>query len=115
MLGFKCFVCSLFLWLSFISPQQFDGVTLIADSQAEIISSSNEADHQTIIFDKHFETNQANWSLKTFKLPYVKSVDKVEQPKAKTYDYKLLYLEIGNSIPLQLTSRTIIYPFHFFT
>ena len=115
MLGFKCFIFSFFLWLSFVSPQQFDGTTSVFDSQAENISSSYDANHQVLIFDNQIQTNQADCSLKTFKLPYIHSEEKVKQPNAKTYDYKLLYFEIGNTIPLRLTSRTIIFPFHFFT
>lgn len=115
MLGIKYFICSLFLWLSFGSPQDFNGVFTTIDSHEEIISTTNNNHHQALIVDGHFETHQANWSFKTFKTPFIPSNDKVQQPNAATYDYKLLYLEIGKSIPLKLTSSKRIFPFHCFT
>ena len=115
MLDFKCFVFSLFLWLSCSSPQDFNGATSIFDNRTEITTSSNDTNHQAIIVDSHLETNQANRSFKTFKIPYIHSNYKVQQPNTETYDYKLLYIEIGEIIPLKLTSRTLIFPFHFFT
>lgn len=115
MLGFKCFIFSIFLWLSFGSLQNFNGATSIFDNQAEITTSSNDTNHQALIVGKHLETNRANGAFKTFKIPYIHSNDKVQQPSADTYDYKLLYIEIGDIISLKLTSRTLIFPFHFFT
>ena len=114
MLGFKCFICSMFLWLLFSSPQDIGGSSII-DSQVDNITSSNNKKHQTLIVDGHFETNQATWSFKTFKTPYFSNSLKVSQPTAESYDYKLLYLEIGNSIPLKFTTRRLMFPFHFFT
>ena len=115
MLGFKCFICSLFLWLSFSSPQDFNGVSSTIDSQTEIISTSNDNHHQALIVEGHLETHQAHWSFKTFKTPFNTSNQKVSLPTAETYDYKLLYLEIGKNIPLKLTSSKRIFPFHCFT
>ncbi len=115
MLGFKCFICSLFLWLSFYSPQDFNGGYSIIDSQVEKITSSNDNNHQALIVDGHLETNQANWSFKTFKIPFIPINDKISLPIAETYDFKLLYLEIGETIPLNLTSSKLIFPFHCFT
>lgn len=115
MLGFKCFICSLFLWLSFGSPQNFNGVPSTIDSQTEIINSTTGTLPQALIIGGHFQTHQANWSVKTFKTPFISSNDKVSLPTAETYDFKLLYLEIGNYIPLRLTSSKIIFPFHCFT
>lgn len=113
--GFKIFIFSLFLWLSFTSPKDFIGVSSNFDSQTEIITSSHDTNDNALIVDNHLESNRANWSLKTFKIPYIQSDVKLQYPIAKTYDYKLIYLEIGNAIPLKLTSRTIIFPFHFYT
>lgn len=114
MLDFKCFIFSIFLWLSFGSPIDFNGATSLFDNQTEITTSFNDTNHQALLVDRHHETNRANWSFKTFKIPYINSNDKVQQSNAKTYDYKLLYIEIGEIIPLKLTSRTLIFPFHFF-
>jgi hypothetical protein len=83
--------------------------------QTEIVNSSNDTNEKALIIDSYLELNQANWSLKTFKTPYTHPNNKLKQPKAESYNYKLNYLEIGNSITLKLTSRTIIFPFHSFT
>lgn len=115
MLDFKCFIFSIFLWLSFGSPIDFNGATSLFDNQTETTTSSNDTNHQALLVDRHPETNQANWSFKTFKIPYIHSNDKSQQPNAETYNYKLLYIEIGEIIPLKLTSKTLIFPFHFFT
>lgn len=115
MLGFKSFICCLFLWFSIVAPLDFNGVTSRVDRQTEITISSNETDYEALIVDYHLETNRASWSLKTFKIAYNYLKDGLKFPNPETYDYKLLYLEICNTIPLSLTSRTIIFPFHFFT
>jgi hypothetical protein len=115
MLHFKCFIFSIFLWLSFGTSQDVNGVTSLFNNQAEILTSSNDINHKALIVDTHNENNQANWSYKTFKTPFIPSNNKVQQPNAETYNYKLLYIDIGEIIPLKLTSRTLIFPFHFFT
>lgn len=115
MLGFKYFICSLFLWLSFGSPQDFNGVSSTIDSPTEIIAFTKDNHHLALIVDGHFETHQAHWTVKTFKTPFIPSNHKVSPPTAETYDFKLLYLEIGKTIPLKLTSSKLIFPFHCFT
>jgi hypothetical protein len=115
MLGFKCLIFSIFLWLSFAASPHLNEARSSFDSQTEITNSSNETNDQALVIDNHLELNQANWSLKTFKTPYTHSSNKLKQPNAETYNYKLNYLEIGNSITLKLTSRAILFPFHSFT
>ena len=115
MLGLKYFICSLFLWLAFLSHPQVDGVEMVFDGPLEVITPSNDINGQALIVDNHFKTNRAFWSFKTFKPHYLYVVDSVQAPIALTYDYKLLYIEIGNTIPLQFTSTRLIFPFHFFT
>jgi|GEM_PF-3275063 len=113
--GFKIFIFSLFIWLSIASPDKFTGLPSHSDNQTEINISSYGTGDNALLVDNHLETNRANSFLKTFKIPYFHSNDKFKQPIAKTYDSKLIYLGIGNTIPLKLTARTIIFPFHFFT
>ncbi|MBP0904026.1 hypothetical protein ACFSKN_09255 [Mariniflexile gromovii] len=115
MLGFKYFICSLFLWLSFSSPQEFYGASSNIDIKVDSITSSNGNKHQALIVDGYLEINQANWSFKTFKIPFIPINYKVLLSIAESYDFKLLYLEIGKNIPLKLTSSTLIFPFHCFT
>jgi hypothetical protein len=115
MFGFKCFIFSFFLWLSFASPEHFNGVTSTLDNQVEITTSSIDFNNQALIVCNHLKTNRVNFTLKTFKIPYTYSNDKLLHHIDKTYDYKLIYLEIGNAIPLKLTFRKLLFPFHFFT
>lgn len=115
MLDFKCLIFSFFLWLSFTAYLHSNEAFSTFDCQTEITNSSNNTNDQSLIIDSHLELNQVNWSLKTFKTPYTHSSNKLKQPNAETYNYKLNYLEIGNSITLKLTSRAIIFPFHSFT
>ena len=115
MLGLKTFIFSLFICLSFSAPIDFKRVNTTIESQLEVTMSSLENDHQALIVENNFQISQANWSLKSFKLVYNYLSENSNSPKANSYDYKLLYLEIGNTIPLKLTARTIIFPFHFFT
>jgi hypothetical protein len=115
MLGFKCLIFSFFLWFPFTTSPHSNEAPYTFDCQTEITNSSNDTNNQALIIDSHLELNQANWSLKTFKTPNTHSNNKLKQPNAETYNYKLNYLEIGNSITLKLTSTAIIFPFHSFT
>jgi hypothetical protein len=115
MLHLKCFIFSIFLWLSFGASQDFNGVTSFFHNQAEISTSSNDINHKALIVDSHNENNPVNWSYKTLKIPFIVSNNKAQQPNAEIYNYKLLYIDIGEIIPLKLTSRKLIFPFHFFT
>ncbi len=115
MLGFKYFIFSLFLWLSLTTPPQLHGVPIIFDSQAELITTSSDINHQALIVDNQLETHRANWSFKTLKIPYTHFLESIETYNAQKYDYKLLYIEIGDAIPLNLTIRKLIFPFHYFT
>jgi hypothetical protein len=115
MLHFKCFIFSIILWLSFGSSQDVNGDTSLFDNQTEITTTSNDTNHKALIVDTHYENNWVNRSLNTFKNSFNLFNVKVHQPNAETYNYKLLYIDIGEIIPLKLTSRTLIFPFHFFT
>ncbi|PQJ81457.1 hypothetical protein [Polaribacter glomeratus] len=115
MLYFKCFIFSLILWLSFTSSLQLNEATSTFDRKTEIKNLSNNINHQALIVDAHLEINSANWSGKTSKIPNNYLENKLKQPVAETYNYKLVYLAIGNRIPLKLTSKIILFPFHFFT
>ena len=115
MLGLRIFICSLFVWLSFASPQEFSGEPSTIESQTQLTVSSSGFDHHALIVDTHFELNRVNWSLKTFKIASHFLNDTSDNLNADTYQHKLLYIEIGNTIPLKLTPSTIIFPFHTFT
>ncbi|TVZ59896.1 hypothetical protein NA63_2438 [Flavobacteriaceae bacterium MAR_2010_105] len=115
MLGFKCFIFSLFLLLSFDSSQYINNNTSLFESEAEITSFTDGTNHQAYVVDPLLESNQGYYSFKTYKIPFVCCKHKASQFTEKTYDYKLLYIKIGDGLPIQLTSRTLIFPFHFFT
>ncbi|RIA09537.1 hypothetical protein OE09_1375 [Flavobacteriaceae bacterium MAR_2010_72] len=115
MLGLKCFAFSLFLLLSIDSSQYINNNTSLFESEAEITSFSDEINHQAFVVDPLLESNQGNCSFKTYKIPLFYCNHSTPQPTATTYDYKLLYIKIGDGLPIHLTSRILIFPFHFFT
>lgn len=115
MLGLKSFICCLFLWFSIVSPGDFNGISSTIESKSELKISTHDTNHQALVVDNHLETNRADWSLKTFKIAYPFLNENIKYPRHQTYNHKLLYLEIGDYIPLRLTPRTIIFPFHSFT
>ena len=115
MFGFRVFICILLVCLSVVSPQEFSGETSPIESQTELAISSNNSNQSALIVDNHLEVNRVNWSLKTFKIASHFLNDTSDNLNADTYQHKLLYIEIGNTIPLKLTPSTIIFPFHTFT
>lgn len=115
MLGLKCFICSHILWLFFVSAPQVDGVALNFESRSELSTLYNDTNHQALIVANHLDTPRANWSFKTIKIPCTFLNYQKQLPIADAYDYKLLYIKIVETISLKLTSRTLIFPFHFFT
>ena len=115
MLGFKCFIFSIFFGLSLGSLKEFNGSTSLFDNQLEIATSSKHIIYKSLIVDCYLKTNPPSWSFNIFKIPYLHLNDNVKLTITKTHDNKLSYLEIGDNIPLKLTSRILIFPFHFFT
>lgn len=115
MLGLKYFALSLLLLLSLNTSQYSNDMISVLDHQTELTASANDTHHQAVVVDAFLESNEGNSSFKTFKLPYIGCHQKAPQRLAATYNHKLLYLKIGDGLPLQLTSRTLIFPFHFFT
>ncbi len=115
MFGFRVFICILLVCLSVVSPQEFSGETSPIESQTELAISSKNGNQSALIVDNHLEVNRVNWSLKTFKIAshYLNNFSK--NYNAENYKYKLLYIEIGKTIPLKLTPTAIIFPFHSFT
>lgn len=115
MVGLRIIVFSLFIWLSFSAPVQSIGLSSIDDSPSGISVSSSGVNHNALIVDSYFKPHHTNGSLRSFKIPYAPSNTSVQLFIAESYTHKLTYFEIGKSIPLRLTSRTIIFPFHFYT
>lgn len=115
MLDLKCFIFSLFLWLSFTATPLVNAANTSIDNNLEIKKLSKSNNDHAIIVDNTLETNRDNWTFKSLKTPYKLTNNKLQQPHSSNYDYKLIYLRISKTIPLKLTSRAIIFPFHFFT
>ena len=115
MLGLKSFICCLFLWFSIVSPGDFNGISSTIENKSELKISTNDTNHQALVVDNHLETNRADGSLKTFKIPYSFLNKTIKYPRHQTNNHTLLYVEIGDYVPLRLTSRAIIFPFHSFT
>lgn len=115
MLGLKSFVCCLFLWFSIVSPGDFNGIPSTIEDKSELKISTNVTNHQALVVDNHLDTNRADGPLKIFKIAYPFLNLNSKYLGYQPYNQKLLYLEIGDYIPLRLTPRTIIFPFHSFT
>lgn len=115
MRGFHILIFNLFAWLLLLSPQEAISNTVLPAYADEVTTTSE--DHQPIqdVIElgsrliQIFDTSQNN------KLPLIRSCDKDQRETIVSYEPKLLYLPIGNAIELQLSSTTIIFPFHCFT
>lgn len=115
MLGFKCFISGLLLWLSTDHYQEFNTTLSNHETQLDTVISPINKKHQALIIEVNFNLHQANWPFKTLKTPGVPLKNRALLNNADTFDHQLLYFNISNTIPLQLTTRKLIFPFHCFT
>ncbi len=115
MVRFNCFIFNLIIGLFLFLPQNIVGSLPIFNNQVEVIYSSGDDQNVPLVFDSGIETNQIPFAPKASKLPMVQFFNTTEHLNYVTNEDKLLYFGIGNAIELKLTSRIIIFPFHFFT
>jgi hypothetical protein len=115
MLGFKSLIFSLFLWLYFTAPLYLDGTLSIFDTQPKITTSFNETNNQALLVKEQLETNRANCTVRVFQATNPVLNETLKLTEAESYASKLTYFKIGNTILLKLNTRTLIFPFHFFT
>ncbi len=114
MFGYQYLILYLFSWLVFISPQVESEHNAIPQTSFElVITGSNE--QSPAIIELGSNLNQMIDTSQTIKLPFAKHFSKPLEAHAISYEPKLLYLQIGNAIDLELTTTSIIYPFHCFT
>lgn len=115
MLVFKCFIIGLLLWLSTGHHQEFNTTLSDHETQLDTVISPIHKNHQALIVEVDFNLNQANWWFKTLKTPFALLNNRALLYNACIYNHRLLYLNIGDTIPLQLTTSKLVFPFHCFT
>lgn len=115
MLVLKCFISGLLLWLSTGHYQEFNTSLSNHDTQLDTVISPIHKKYQALIVEVDFNLHQANWWFKTLKTPVAPLKNRALLYNADTFDHQLLYFNIGNAIPLQLTTGKLLFPFHCFT
>lgn len=115
MRGFQLFVFHLFASLALLSPQDSVGFSVWEPSADEVISAADDHQNSTDLIELGSQIIQIFDTSQNSKLPFVRSFDTSQKVIAVDYAPKLLYIQIGNAIELQLTATTIIFPFHCFT
>ena len=115
MLVLKYVISGLLLWLSVGQHQEFDNTSLSPDLHSDTVTSSIHKKHHGLISDISFELNPVDLLYKTSKTSFGFVKNRVLRNANETYNHELLYFKIGSNIPLQLTTRKRIFPFHCFT
>jgi hypothetical protein len=115
MLVFKCFISGLLFWLSFANQQEFFRATSNPQLKPETVTPAIHKKQQGLISEVQFEFNLTDVLSKTLKTSFGSLNNKVFLNLIVAYNHKLLYFKIGSNIPLQLTTRKRIFPFHCFT
>lgn len=114
MFGFHYVIFNLLMGLTFLVPRHTAALNVGHTVTTEEIITS--AHHQSYaVIELGFDFNQLVNTSKTSKLPFPNHSDAELSIHSVTYAAKLLYFHIGNAIELELTSTTIIFPFHCFT
>lgn len=114
MFGLHSLILNLFTWLIFLFPQDYLGNKEVLSASAEEVISSWQNPSPAIIELSSF-FNQLIEIASDTELPFTKPCDKIHYATVVAFEPKLLYFQIGNAIELQLSSTTIIFPFHCFT
>ena len=115
MLVLKYVISGLLLWLSVGHHQEFDNASLSPDLHSDTVTSAIHQKHQGLNADVSFELNPVDLLYKTSKTSFGFVKNRVLISVDETYHRELLYFKIGSNIPLQLTTRKRIFPFHCFT
>lgn len=115
MVRFNYFHFNLLIGLFLFLPQNIIRTLPNFDNRVEVIYASDDNQKTPLVFDLGIETNQVPFAPKTSKLPMFQYFNRAEHLSYVTHEPKLLYIGIGNAIELKLTSKDIIFPFHFFT
>lgn len=114
MLSLKVFILSFFGWLMCFGSTNPEVLKSAAYTPEESIVATEDGEQTPLFFDAILEVNQSS----TYEIPGVK-VD--APPYSQTFHVsvllfdQLLYYKIGQKISVNLTTKTIIFPFHCFT
>ena len=115
MIGVQNLMFILFGWLTLLFPQGSLENRMVFHQDIEIISPVNDHQNSPAIVELSAQLIQVVETSQTPGLQFLSQFHHVNHPNSYSYNPKLLYFEIGEQIDLQLTPRTIIFPFHCFT
>src|SRR5690606_10625299 len=103
MFGFHYLIFNLLTWLAFLSPVTEGDAFAMPQSSFEFVISTGT--HQSpAIVELGSYVNPIIDSSQTSELPPANYFNKALEGPVVSYDAKLLYLEIGNAIELELTT-----------
>lgn len=114
MFGFHYLILNFLMGLAFLVPQSNAAHKVGHTFTPEVIITTGHDQSQAVI-ELGYEINQLLNTAKTSKLPIPSNIDAELYINVVAYAPKLLYFHIGNAIELELTSTSIIFPFHCFT
>lgn len=115
MIGAQHLMFILIGWLTLLFPQGSLESRMVFHQDIEIISPANDRQNSPAIVELNAELIQVVETSQAPGLQFLSQFYHVDHPNAYRYESKLLYLSIGEGIDLQLTPKTIIFPFHCFT
>lgn len=114
MFGYQYLILNLFAWMAFLSPQNELGpVALQAPSYEVVISTGHKQSPAVIEMGSYL--NELIEASQNGELPIARPFDGNQEEIAIAFEPTMLYFQIGNAIELELTSTSIIFPFHCFT
>lgn len=114
MFGYHYLILNLFTWLAFLSPSnELEMVAIPPSSFEEVVTTDHKQSPAVIELGSYL--NEIIDSSQNIELPLANYFNKIYGTFKVSYRSKLLYFQIGNAIELELTSTSIIFPFHCFT
>lgn len=114
MFGYHYLILNLFSWLAFLSPPHEVGADALPQSSFEVVITTEHKQSPAVI-ELGSYLNEILDSSQNVKLPSANQFYKIQEASTVSYESILLYFQIGNAIELELTSTSIIFPFHCFT
>ena len=104
----------IFGWMMMLGSSDLSAVPMASYNPTDKIVASKDQEHMPLSFDAVSEANHSftyeTPNLKTFPRPY-----KLTENTVTPLNYQLSYYIIGQQIMVNLTTKAIIFPFHWFT
>ena len=115
MLGFSSLLLNLFLGLYFLTPSLLFEINLHSTNLHHASLFSNDNDEKSTVSYPNFIDFEVSTLLEFSQYVWNKTISKIELTSHLIYNSKLLYLVLCKFIDPNLSSTTIIFPFHCFT